>query len=36
MPIINDEKLLASIFIGDFHARSKNWWSQDILTDKGL
>ena len=35
MPNINDEKLLASIFIGDFHARSKNWWSQDITNRQG-
>ena len=32
---IKDEKPLASIITGDFNARSKNWWSQDIANSKG-
>ena len=35
MPNINDEKPLASIITGDFNARSKNWWSQDITNIQG-
>ena len=32
---INDEKPLASIISGDFNARSKNWWSEDITNSRG-
>ena len=34
MPNINDKKPLVSIITGDFNARSKNWWSQDITNSK--
>ena len=36
MSNINDEKLLASIITGDFNAKSKNRWSQDITHFQGL
>ena len=32
---INDKKPLASIITGDFNARSKNWWSEDITNSQG-
>ena len=35
MSNINDEKPLASIITGNFNARSKNWWSQDITNSQG-
>ena len=35
MSNINDEKPLASIITGDFNARSKKWWSQDITNSQG-
>ena len=35
MSNIFDKKRLASIITGDFDARSKNWWSQDITSSQG-
>ena len=35
MSNINDERPLASIIRGDFNARSKNWWSQEITNSQG-
>ena len=35
MSNINVEKPLASIITGDFNARSKNWWFQDITNSQG-
>ena len=32
---ISNEKPLASIITGNFNARSKNWWSQDITNSQG-
>ena len=34
MSNINGEKPLAPIITGDFNARSKDWWSQDITNSQ--